>query len=128
MAELSYQSYFWVIGTTGFRVKQLAYKIIWQCQLLQEFQNEILADYGAWQWDNVQVQYYNFLKEKGFLSGDASRKDKDARLKTSGLVDIGLLTKKSRQLSEVGKELLKASNNDEKEPLFLIDTTKVWFF
>ncbi len=126
MEELSYQSYFWVIGTTSFRVKELAYKIVWQCQLLQEFQNEMIADCGFWQWDNVQVQYYNFLKEKEFLSGDANRKDKDARLKTSGLVDIGLLTK-NRQLSEVGRELLKASKNDKKEPLFLIDTTSMVF-
>ncbi len=74
MEELSYQSYFWVIGTTSFRVKELAYKIVWQCQLLQEFQNEMIADCGFWQWDNVQVQYYNFLKEKEFLSGGCKQK------------------------------------------------------
>ncbi|WP_104761171.1 AlwI family type II restriction endonuclease [Helicobacter cetorum] len=126
MAELSYQSFCWVIGTTSFRVKELSYKIIWQCQLLQEFQNEILANYGFWQWDNVQSQYYDFLKEKGFLSGDANRKDKDARQKTSGLVDIGLLTK-DRQLSKVGKELLQASSNDIKTEPFLTHATSLVF-
>ncbi|AFI05411.1 AlwI family type II restriction endonuclease [Helicobacter cetorum] len=126
MAELSYQSFCWVIGTTSFRVKELSYKIIWQCQLLQEFQKKILANYGFWQWDNVQSQCYDFLKEKGFLSRDASRKDKDARQKTSGLVDIGLLTK-DRQLSEVGKELLQASSNDIKTEPFLTHATSLVF-
>ena len=32
------------------------------------------------------------MKDKAFLTGEAKRKDKDAREKTSGLVDIGLIT------------------------------------
>ena len=43
---------------------------------------------------------------KAFLTGDAMRKDKDEREKTSGLVDIGLIT-------EAGRKLLKITSNGD---------------
>lgn len=54
------------------------------------------------------------MKDKKFVAGDAKRKDKDAREKTSGLVDIGLITD-NRLITEAGRELLSlASNGDFK--------------
>ena len=50
------------------------------------------------------------MKNKDFLTGTAKRKDKDAREKTSGLVDIGLITD-DRLITEAGKELLKITSN-----------------
>lgn len=44
------------------------------------------------------------------LQGDAKRKDKDAREKTSGLVDIGLITD-DRLITEAGRELLSLASN-----------------
>ena len=45
-----------------------------------------------WNGNNVlQTKYYDFMHEKGFVKGEANNKPKDAREKTSGLVDIGLI-------------------------------------
>ncbi|RRD26195.1 AlwI family type II restriction endonuclease [Fusobacterium canifelinum] len=52
------------------------------------------------------------MKDKEFVSGDASRKDKDAREKTSGLVDIGLIAE-NRLLTAVGEKLLEITNKEE---------------
>ena len=48
-----------------------------------------------------QYRDYKFLKNKKFIKGDAPKPDKDAREKTSGLRDIGLLRSEERR---VGKE------------------------
>lgn len=96
-----FKSYCWSIGTTSFRVSQLNYKIERQLQLLKKFWNEN----PSLEWNsNAQTKYYYYLKENGFLVGDANLPDKDAREKTSGLVDIGVLTK-DRQLTEVGNNI-----------------------
>lgn len=50
------------------------------------------------------------MKDKKFVAGDAKRKDKDAREKTSGLVDIGLITD-NRLITEAGRELLSLASN-----------------
>lgn len=113
-----FKSYSWSIGTTSFRVSQLNYKIERQLQLLKEFWEEN----NDLEWNSVtQVKYYNYLKEHDFVQGEANRPDKDAREKTSGLVDIGVLTK-DRKLTDVGtiieKSLYESRN---KENIFNID-------
>ena len=50
------------------------------------------------------------MKGRDFLTGDAERKDKDAREKTSGLVDIGLITE-DRLITEVGRALLEITHD-----------------
>lgn len=75
--------------------------------------DELRSQKSVWQWKNnsdLQTEYYNFMQQKEFVKGDAPRKDKDAREKTSGLVDIGLLNA-NRELTEVGKSLLALSEN-----------------
>ena len=68
---------------------------------------------NPWEWTNsTQEKYYDFMKGKEFVSGDAIRKDKDAREKTSGLVDIGLITE-NRLLTAVGQKLLEITNKEE---------------
>ena len=109
MKELKYKSFCWVIGTTSFRTAKLNLKIEQQLRLLDEFHKTI----KPWEWNNnTQEKYYDFMKNKKFVSGDASRKDKDAREKTSGLVDIGLITE-NRLLTEVGKKLLEITDKVE---------------
>ena len=104
----AYKSYCWSLGTTSFRTTEFNRKIELQLQLLEEFWN--LPQYRNENWcanNNVQIAYYNFLKEKGFIEDkDAPRKAKDAREKTSGLVDLGLITS-DRRLTEAGKILLE---------------------
>ena len=104
--NIPYQSFCWVMGTTSFRTAKLNLKIEEQLLLLDEFHKKV-AKNSIWNWNNsLQEQYYDFMKDRGFLSGDAGRKDKDAREKTSGLVDIGLITS-DRLITDSGRELLK---------------------
>ena len=109
--NIPFKSYCWSLGTTSFRTKQFNQKIELQLNLLNEFfdlpenQNEL------WQGNNnLQIKYYNFLKDKDFLTGNETRKDKFAREKTSGLCELGLIDD-NRRLTEVGKELLQISKS-----------------
>lgn len=112
--SIPYQSFCWVIGTTSFRTAKLNLKIETQLMLLDEFYNEVTKK-SNWNWNNeLQEKYYDFMKNKAFLTGDAKRKDKDAREKTSGLVDIGLITE-DRLITDAGRELLKITSSGDFE-------------
>ena len=53
--------------------------------LLDEFYDETIKK-STWNWSNeLQEKYYDFMKGRSFLTGNAERKDKDAREKTSGI-------------------------------------------
>lgn len=110
--HIPYKSFCWVIGTTSFRTAKLNLKIEEQLLLLNEFHRKISIEEKEWKWDNIlQEEYYDFIHKKNFLTGKSSRKDKDAREKTSGLVDIGLITQ-NRLITKVGLELLNIANNN----------------
>lgn len=110
--SIPYQSFCWVIGTTSFRMAKLNLKIEEQLLLLDEFYKKIVKE-SKWNWNNeLQEKYYDFMKDKAFVTGEAKRKDKDAREKTSGLVDIGLITN-DRLITEAGRELLKLTNSGD---------------
>lgn len=112
--SIPYQSFCWVIGTTSFRTAKLNLKIEAQLLLLDEFYNEVIKK-SSWNWNNeLQEKYYDFMKDRDFLTGDAKRKDKDAREKTSGLVDIGLITE-DRLITGAGRELLKITSSGDFE-------------
>lgn len=126
--NIPYQSFCWVLGTTSFRTAQLNLKIEQQLIMLSELQSQK----SVWQWINnsdLQAEYYNFMQQKEFVKGNAPRKDKDAREKTSGLVDIGLLNN-NRELTEVGKNLLKLSNehNFKQNNFFGLDGDSFIYF
>ena len=90
---MAFQSYCWSLGTTSFRVQNLNYKIERQLQLL----NVLWSDRSNIGWDEItQEKYYNIMHEAGLLVGEAQRKSKDARQKTSGLVEIGVIDKDRR--------------------------------
>ncbi len=115
-ADIAYQSVFWKIGTTSFRTKNFNQTIEKQLDLLDAFRRK--AEYEGKSWQNnptLQTAYYDFLKERGFLEGEAVRKDKDARQKTSGLVSLGLLDD-DRNLTEAGRHLLKLSRENDFAP------------
>ena len=112
--SIPYQSFCWVIGTTSFRTAKLNLKIEAQLLLLDEFYNEVIKK-SKWNWNNeLQEKYYDFMKNKSFLTGEAKRKDKDAREKTSGLVDVGLITE-DRLITDAGRELLKITSSGDFE-------------
>ncbi len=110
--NIAYKSYCWSFGTTSFRTKNFNQKIETLLLLLDEFWN--LPENANQDWEGnslLQSSFYDFMKEHHFLVGNAPRKEKDAREKTSGLVDIGLITQ-NRKLSQVGKKLLELSKNN----------------
>ena len=107
----SYKSYCWSLGTTSFRMVEFNRKIERQLVLLRDFWAK--PAFANQQWsenESLQEQYYNHLKENDFIEGDAPRKAKDAREKTSGLVDLGLIDDE-RRLTEAGNALLQIALN-----------------
>lgn len=120
---ISYKSFCWSFGTTSFRTKNFNKTIEEQLALLNEFWN-LPENYGHdWSGNKeLQSRYYDFMQKKGFLKGDAGNKPKDAREKTSGLVDIGLIDD-NRKLTNAGMALLKISMeyNFDSDNQFQID-------
>lgn len=108
---MAFQSYCWNLGTTSFRVQNLNYKIERQLQML----NELWSDRSNITWDGItQERYYNIMHKEGFVTGDAQRKDKDARQKTSGLVEIGVIDKE-RKITEIGYKIIEIIKNNDFE-------------
>lgn len=107
MKKISYQTFFWSIGTTSFRMKQFNRMVEEQLRLLNEFWKQTENKDLEWN-SKTQIKYYNFMKLQGFITGDEKKKDKNAREKTSGLVDLGLIYN-DRRLTPVGQQLLYIS-------------------
>lgn len=103
----SYKSYCWSLGTTSFRMVEFNRKIEQQLKLLNDFWDIPQYQNQNWSANNaLQVAYYEYIKAQGFIEDkDAPRKDKDAREKTSGLVDLGLINAE-RRLTSAGQALL----------------------
>ena len=110
---LTYKSFCWCLGTTSFRTKNFNRTIEEQLGLLNEFWSKPDNADISWRYNNnIQTEYYLFMQKKGFVEGDADNKPKDAREKTSGLVDIGLIDD-NRRLTNVGKALLTISESND---------------
>lgn len=108
---MAFQSYCWSLGTTSFRVQNLNYKIERQLQLL----NALWSDRSNMGWDEItQEKYYNIMHEAGLIVGEAQRKAKDARQKTSGLVEIGVIDK-NRKITDIGNEIINIINSENFE-------------
>lgn len=110
---IPYKSFCWSLGTTSFRTKDFNKTIEEHLSLLNEFWK--LEENKDENWSgnkDLQTRYYDFMQSKGFVEGNARNKPKDAREKTSGLVDIGLIDE-GRKLSDAGKSLLKISSEND---------------
>ena len=127
----AYKSYCWSLGTTSFRMVEFNRKIEEQLRLLNDFWS--LPQYSNENWsanNAIQVAYYEFIKEQGFIEDrEAPRKDKDAREKTSGLVDLGLINDE-RRLTSAGQALLAVaqSGNFEDNNLLQIPADSFIYF
>lgn len=108
----TYKSYCWSLGTTSFRMVEFNRKIEEQLKLLNEFWHKPEFANEQWSANNaIQIAYYNFIREQGFIEEkDAPRKDKDARQKTSGLVDLGIVDDE-RRLTDAGRALLSIAES-----------------
>ena len=103
---MGFKSYCWSIGTTSFRVDQLNYKN--ECQL--RYLNELFISNPDMKWDKtLQTKYFDLLVSKDFIEDYDAIKDKDAREKTSGLADIGLVYRKTRHITPIGDLINKIS-------------------
>lgn len=104
LEDIKFQSYCWSLGTTSFRVKDLNFKIERQLQILKELWNE--NQNVKWNGNNsIQEEYYNKMLQKNFITGEAKNKPKDARQKTSGLVQIGVIDD-NRHITEIGEKII----------------------
>ncbi|WP_317368322.1 AlwI family type II restriction endonuclease [uncultured Tyzzerella sp.] len=111
--KIPYKSFCWSLGTTSFRTKNFNKTIEQQLALLNEFWSIKQNESEIWSGNTeLQSRYYDFIKEKQFIEGNAKNKSKDAREKTSGLVDIGLITE-NRMLTEAGLNLLNISKSND---------------
>ncbi len=114
--KLTYKSYCWNFGTTSFRTKDFNRSIEEQLFLLNEFWEYPQNVNKKWESnESVQIEYYDFLHEKGFITGQAVRKAKDARQKTSGLCELGLIDN-NRRLTKPGKALLEICKGNDFTP------------
>ncbi len=103
---MGFKSYCWSIGTTSFRVEQLNYKN--ECQL--RYLNELFTSNPDMKWDKtLQTKYFDLMVSKKFIENYNAIKDKDAREKTSGLADIGLVYRKTRLITPIGDLINKIS-------------------
>lgn len=110
--KIPYPSFCWSLGTTSYRTRRFNESIERQLALLEEFRSQP----GGQGWGKEQqAAYYRFLQAQGFLSGDASIPEKDARLKTSGLVMLGLLDS-ARELTGAGRALLAICRSGDYTP------------
>lgn len=111
LEDIKFQSYCWSLGTTSFRVKELNFKIERQLQILKELweENPNINWNGN---DTIQEEYYNKMLQRDFISGEAKNKSKDARQKTSGLVQIGVIDD-NRHISDIGKKIVNIVENDD---------------
>lgn len=111
--EIGFKSYCWSIGTTSYRTDKFNMSIEMQMSLLNEFRRLPENKDKLWIGNNsFQAEYYEFLKSREFVKGEAPRPDKDAREKTSGLRDIGLLDDE-RNITEAGEALIKIAELED---------------
>lgn len=111
--KIGFKSYCWAIGTTSYRTDKFNMNIEMQMKLLKEFRNLSENKEKVWTGNNeFQTEYYEFLKSKNFVKGVAPRPDKDAREKTSGLRDIGLLDDE-RNITAAGEALIEISQSED---------------
>ena len=113
IGTIPYKSFCWSLGTTSFRTRNFNKTIEQQLGLLNAFWSLEKNARESWIGNSaLQSRYYDFMQSRGFVVGDANNKPKDAREKTSGLVDIGLIDG-NRRLSNAGKVLLEISAEND---------------
>ncbi len=112
-ASIPYKSFCWSFGTTSFRTKNFNKTIEEQLALLNGFWQLPENKNCVWNGNvELQTRYYDYMQRMGFVEGNAGNKPKDAREKTSGLVDIGLIDD-GRRLTNAGISLLEICNAND---------------
>lgn len=102
ISKIKFQTYSWGFGTTSFRESELKYKIEKQLIILENYRE----DKKDIKWKDFQIEYFSHLVEDELAKSTANDKQKDARIKTSSLKDLGLVNKE-RFLQNTAIELLE---------------------
>ncbi|MDX4036509.1 AlwI family type II restriction endonuclease [Aliarcobacter skirrowii] len=102
ISKIKFQTYSWGFGTTSFRESELKYKIEKQLIILENYRE----DKKDIKWKDFQIEYFSHLVEAELAKSTANDKQKDARIKTSSLKDLGLVNKE-RFLQNTAIELLE---------------------
>ena len=64
ISRIHFTSYCWSLGTTSFRMKKFNYMIEKQLELLDDFFKFPVNRDEIWEGNtNLQIRYYNYLKE-----------------------------------------------------------------
>lgn len=124
MADISFKGYCFAVGTTSYRTDKFNLNIERQLEMMSRFR--ALPENRGMSWNSnsaFQAAYYNYLKANGFVRGDAPRPDKDARQKTSGLKDVGLMDEE-RNVTPAGRALLEISRSGNFAPDNLLEIPK----
>jgi len=124
-SKIKFQTYSFSYGTTSFRVSELKYKIEIQLIRLKELRDI----FPQKKWKDLQEIYFEILVEENLAKATSNNKAKDARQKTSSLVDLGLVDEE-RNLTEIGEKLYSI-NRDKKfkfdNIFFLRDDAYIYF-
>ncbi len=118
---ISFKGYCWAVGTTSYRTEHFNQNIERQLDMMSRFR--ALPENRGLSWTGnsaLQTAYYNYLKAGGLVKGDAPRPDKDARQKTSGLKDIGLMDEE-RNVTPAGRALLSVAQEGDFSPDNLLE-------
>lgn len=108
---MAFKTYSWMYGTTSFRVAELKYKIERQLIRLKNLYDNNQENFN---WQELQGEYLEALLDEDWYKSKAKTEEairKDARVLTSSLSDLGLVTK-DRKLTDVGNELFNILNNN----------------
>lgn len=120
---ITLEKYCWSLGTTSFRVEDLKFNILEQLNLLEQLNNK----YPTLNWSEKnskekQILYSQLLTSSNLFQITKTL-DKDARLKTSSLVELGLVTDQ-RILTPVGKDLMSLNKKKEADNDIIFDLHK----
>lgn len=121
MSGISFKGYCWAVGTTSYRTDNFNLNIERQLEMMSRFRDQPENRGVSWTGNGaLQTAYYNYLKAGGLVKGEAPRPDKDARQKTSGLKDIGLMDE-DRNVTPAGRALLKVAREGDFTPDNLLE-------
>jgi len=124
-SKIKFQTYSFSYGTTSFRVSELKYKIEIQLIRLKELRDI----FPQKKWKDLQEIYFEILVEENLAKATSNNKAKDARQKTSSLVDLGLVDEE-RNLTEIGEKLYSINRNKKfkfDNIFFLRDDAYIYF-
>lgn len=103
-----YKNFVWSIGTTSYRQGDLSYKLEVALQALESLNKNSLE-----KWVKRQKGYLDEIEKFNVINYSGKLSLKDARAITSSLQQLGLCTKKEREITEAGQVLLDISKNEK---------------